>query len=44
MGTAAVLNIGLNLALPPALPWSVLPLFGFTLGMSLAMPPDPAGA
>lgn len=38
MGTAAVLNIGLNLALPPALPWSVLPLFGFTLGMSLAMP------
>jgi DHA1 family bicyclomycin/chloramphenicol resistance-like MFS transporter len=38
MGTAAALNIGLNLALPPALPWSVLPLFGFTLGMSLTMP------
>jgi len=38
MGLAVVLNIGLNLAWPPALPWSVLPIFVFTLGMSLAMP------
>ena len=38
MGRAVVLNIGLNLAWPPALPWSVLPIFVFTLGMSLAMP------
>ena len=38
MGLAVVLNIGLNLAWPPALPWSVLPIFGFTIGMSLAMP------
>lgn len=38
MATAAAANIGLNVALPPALPWSVIPIFGFTLGMSLAMP------
>ncbi|WP_300449582.1 multidrug effflux MFS transporter [Accumulibacter sp.] len=38
MGLAATLNVGLNMSLPPALPWSVVPLFGFTLGMSLAMP------
>ena len=38
MGAAVLLNLGINLALPPALPWSVLPLFVYTLGMSLAMP------
>jgi DHA1 family bicyclomycin/chloramphenicol resistance-like MFS transporter len=38
MGAAAVINIGLNLWLPPGLPWSVAPLFVYTLGMSLAMP------
>jgi DHA1 family bicyclomycin/chloramphenicol resistance-like MFS transporter len=38
MGMAAVLNVGLNLALPPGLPWSVAPIFVYTLGMSLAMP------
>lgn len=38
MGIAALLNVGLNLALPPSLPWSVLPIFVYTLGMSLAMP------
>ena len=38
MVTAASLNIGLNLALPPGLPWSVLPLFLYTTGMALAMP------
>jgi DHA1 family bicyclomycin/chloramphenicol resistance-like MFS transporter len=38
MATAAALNIGLNLALPPGLPWSVLPLFFYTSGMALVMP------
>jgi len=38
MATAAVLNLGLNLSLPPGLPWSVAPLFVYTIGMSLAMP------
>ncbi len=38
MAGAALANVGLNLALPPGLPWSVMPLFAYTLGMSLAMP------
>ena len=38
MGGAALLNIGLNLLLPPGLPWSVLPIFFYTLGMAIAMP------
>lgn len=38
MGGTVLLNIGINLALPPGLPWSVAPLFTYTLGMSLAMP------
>ena len=38
MGVAALGNIGLNLWLPPALPWSIAPLFVYTFGMSLAMP------
>jgi len=38
MTAAVIANIGINLALPPSLPWSVLPLFVYTLGMSLAMP------
>jgi DHA1 family bicyclomycin/chloramphenicol resistance-like MFS transporter len=38
MTGAVVGNVSLNLALPPALPWSVMPLFVYTLGMSLAMP------
>lgn len=38
MGVAALANIALNLWLPPALPWSVMPIFVYTLGMSLAMP------
>ncbi|MER2540435.1 MAG: multidrug effflux MFS transporter [Azonexus sp.] len=38
MGTAVLYNVGLNLALPPALPWSVTPIFIYTMGMSLAMP------
>lgn len=38
MGCAAAGNLLLNLALPPALPWHVAPLFVFTLGMAMAMP------
>ncbi len=38
MGAAALLNLGINLFLPPSLPWSVLPIPLYTLGMSLAMP------
>ena len=38
MGTAALANLALNLWLPPALPWSVMPIFVYTFGMSLAMP------
>jgi DHA1 family bicyclomycin/chloramphenicol resistance-like MFS transporter len=38
MGSAALYNLSLNLLFPPALPWSVTPLFIYTLGMSLAMP------
>lgn len=38
MGCAAAINLTLNLAMPPGLPWSVMPIFGYTLGMSLAMP------
>ena len=38
MAIAALANLGLNLALPPALPWRVLPVFVYTLGMSLTMP------
>jgi len=38
MGSAALLNIGLNLWLPPMLPWSVVPIFIYTFGMSMAIP------
>jgi len=38
MVSAALFNVSLNLALPPGLPWSVMPIFVYTLGMSLAMP------
>lgn len=38
MALAAVTNLGLCLLLPPAVPWSVAPLFVYTLGMALAMP------
>jgi DHA1 family bicyclomycin/chloramphenicol resistance-like MFS transporter len=38
MGVAALGNIVLNLALPPALPWSVIPILVYTFGMSLSMP------
>jgi len=38
MSCAALGNVGINLALPPGLPLSVVPLFVYTLGMALAMP------
>ncbi len=38
MGSAAGTNLLLNVFVPPGLPWSVLPIFTYTLGMSLAMP------
>jgi MFS transporter, DHA1 family, multidrug resistance protein len=38
MGLAVIINVSLNLSLPPGLPWSVLPIFVYTIGMSLAMP------
>lgn len=38
MGIAALGNIGVNLWFPPTLPWSILPVFVYTFGMSLSMP------
>lgn len=38
MGIAATVNLLYSHFLPPALPWSVAPLFIYTTGMSLAMP------
>lgn len=35
---ACVLNVSYHLVFPPALPWSVAPLFLYTLGMSLVAP------
>ena len=38
MAVASGLNILLNFFVPPGLPWSVLPLFFYTLGMALSLP------
>jgi DHA1 family bicyclomycin/chloramphenicol resistance-like MFS transporter len=38
MFTAAALSVGYHLWFPPALPWTVLPVMLYTVGMSLAMP------
>lgn len=38
MVLAAALGIGYHLARPPAVPWTVLPLMLYAMGMSLAMP------
>ena len=38
MGAAAALNVAINLALPPGLPQSVLPIVVYNFGMALAMP------
>jgi len=38
MGAAALINLAIAFLLPPAVPWSVLPILLYTTGMSLAMP------
>ncbi|MDR0441143.1 MAG: multidrug effflux MFS transporter, partial [Candidatus Accumulibacter sp.] len=38
MGIAAAANLALNLAIPPSLPWAVLPVFLYNFGNSLVMP------
>jgi DHA1 family bicyclomycin/chloramphenicol resistance-like MFS transporter len=38
MGSAVVFNIGYCMFFPPALPWTVLPVMVYTVGMALAMP------
>lgn len=38
MGLAAASNIGINMAFPPGLPWSILPIFAYAFGMTLSMP------
>lgn len=38
MAVAAAANVGINIAWPASLPWAVLPLVVYTLGMALAMP------
>jgi DHA1 family bicyclomycin/chloramphenicol resistance-like MFS transporter len=38
MTIAAIGNVVLNLLAPPMLPWSIVPVFVYTIGMSTAMP------
>jgi len=38
MTIAAAGNVVLNLVLPPMLPWSIVPVFVYIVGMSMAMP------
>lgn len=38
LGTGSLANLGISLALPPGLPWSVAHLFIYNFGMALAMP------
>jgi DHA1 family bicyclomycin/chloramphenicol resistance-like MFS transporter len=38
MFVAAVFNLAYNVIYPPALPWTVLPVMVYTIGMSLAAP------
>lgn len=38
MGAAAAANLAYSLAFPPALPWSVLPIFLYAIGSAMAMP------
>jgi DHA1 family bicyclomycin/chloramphenicol resistance-like MFS transporter len=35
---AAAINLAYNLALPPSMPWAVLPIMLYSTGMALAMP------
>ncbi len=36
--TSGIVNVGYHLLFPPALPWTVAPLFLYTLGMSMVAP------
>jgi DHA1 family bicyclomycin/chloramphenicol resistance-like MFS transporter len=38
MIVAAVSNLGYAFALPPSLPWAVLPIFVYAVGTAMAMP------
>ncbi|MFA5265081.1 MAG: multidrug effflux MFS transporter [Opitutaceae bacterium] len=38
MVISALGNVGMNLLMPPSLPWAMIPLFGYMVGMSLALP------
>jgi DHA1 family bicyclomycin/chloramphenicol resistance-like MFS transporter len=38
MGTAAVANVLLNLWMPPTIPWTIVPVFFYVMGMAMAMP------
>ena len=38
MALASLCNIAINLWLPPALPWTILPLPLYTIGMAMAVP------
>jgi MFS transporter, DHA1 family, multidrug resistance protein len=38
MASAALVNLGYNLLLPAQLPWAIVPLFLYTVGISLASP------
>ena len=38
MGISAAGNVLVNLIMPPGLPWSIVPIFFYVLGMSLATP------
>ena len=38
MGTAAIVNLAYALALPPSLPWAVIPIMFYGVGFAMAMP------
>jgi MFS transporter, DHA1 family, multidrug resistance protein len=38
MTVAAVSNVALNLMFPPSLPWAIIPIFVYVVGMCTAMP------
>ncbi len=38
MLASALGNVGMNLLMPPSLPWAIVPLFGYMVGMSLTLP------
>jgi DHA1 family bicyclomycin/chloramphenicol resistance-like MFS transporter len=38
MGVSALANLAYSLALPPSLPWAVMPIFFYAIGSAMAMP------